>query len=282
MHQIVTNPSLRVAIYQYTPRDEPPEMRLQRLDEVLRTTRDGPFDLVVCPELFLSGYNVGAKLADFSQPRDGSFAQRAAEIARRHQTALIYGYPETAGERRFNSASAIGKSGRQLANHRKLRLPKGFESDWFAPGDSYTMIEIAGFRVAILICYDVEFPESVRACVLAGADVVVAPTALKAEWKFVARQLIPTRAFESGVFLLYANYCGHENGFTYLGESCVIGPDGAEIARAGAQEELLAGVLNRQEIAPARARLPYLEHHRGLSGIAIGKARRPIHEPDAN
>lgn len=281
MYPLVVNPSLRLAVYQYAARDESPDTRLRRLDDVLGATRDGPFDLVVCPELFLSGYNVGAKVADLSQPRDGSFAQAAAEIARRHQTALIYGYPEIAGGRCFNSAIAIGKDGRLQANHRKLRLPNGFESRWFAAGDSYTMLDVAGFRLGLLVCYDVEFPEAVRACALAGADVVVVPTALKAEWGIVARQLVPARAFENGIFLIYANYAGRENGFVYLGESCIIGPDGGEIARAGADETLLVGVLKREDIAQARTRLPYLEHRQGLDAVAVGGDRRPAHQPDA-
>jgi predicted amidohydrolase len=273
MNALAAAPSLRLAVYQYAARDETPAQRLERLDGELIGAKEAPFDLVVCPELFISGYNVGTKLADLSQPQQGSFAQAAAGIARKHQTALVYGYPETAGGRRFNSALVIDKGGRPLANHRKLRIPNGFERDWFAEGGSYTMLDIAGFRVGLLVCYDVEFPEAVRACALAGAEFVIVPTALRAEWGVVARQLVPVRAFENGVYLAYANYCGQENGFVYLGESCIIGPAGSEIARAGADEILLAAVLKREEIARARATLPYLEHRRDLDSIAVGGAR---------
>jgi len=269
-------PSLRTAIYQYSARDEKPELRLQRLHETLRAARPRSFDLVVCPELFLSGYNVGAQVAELAQPPDGGFARAAAAIARDCATALVYGYPEAAaGNRIFNAAICIGSDGRLHANHRKLRLPNAFERRWFTPGESYTIIDLGGFRVALLVCYDVEFPEAVRACAMAGADIVVAPTALKAEWAFVARQLVPTRAFENGVFLLYANYCGHENGFAYLGESCIIGPGGEEIARAGSDEELIAGVLGRAQIAQARGRLPYLSDRTGLESAGVEPAPRP-------
>jgi 5-aminopentanamidase len=261
--------SLKLAVYQYSARDETPDQRLQRLDDILRGAKDTPFDLVVCPELFQSGYNVGRKLSELSQTQQGSFAVSAAGIARNHRTALVYGYPETADGQLYNSAIVIDSSGRQLANYRKLRIPNGFERDWFTSGGNYTMLEIAGFSIALLICYDVEFPETVRACASAGADLILAPTALRAEWSFVARQLIPARAFENGVFLAYANYCGEENGFVYLGESCIIGPDGREIARAGADETLLAAVLKREEVARARERLPYLEHRGDLERVAI-------------
>ncbi len=276
MNAPATTPSLRLAVFQYSARDETPDQRLRRLDDILRCAKDAPFDLVVCPELFLSGYNVGTKLSQLSQPQQGSFARDAAEIARHHRTALIYGYPETADGRRFNSAIAIDNSGRQMAHHRKLRIPNGFERDWFAAGDKHTMLEIAGFRIALLICYDVEFPETARACALAGAEVIVVPTALRAQWGFVARQLVPVRAFENGVYLAYANYCGEENGFSYLGESCIIGPDGREISRAGADETLLTAVLKREEVALARARLPYLEHRDDLDRLAIGGSPAPL------
>src|SRR5262245_8869049 len=268
-------PALRTAIFQYAARDEQPERRLQRLHAALRAA-PGPFDLVVCPELFLSGYNVGAQVAELAEPADGAFFRAAAAIARDCKAALGYGYPEAAaGNRIFNATVCIGRDGQVQANHRKLRLPSDFERRWFTCGDSYTLLELGGFRVALLVCYDVEFPETVRACALAGADVVVAPTALKAEWAFVARKLVPTRAFENGVFLLYANYCGHENGFDYLGESCIIGPDGEEIARAGRDEALIAGVLERGRIAEARVRLSYLSDRPGLDSAAIEPAPSP-------
>jgi predicted amidohydrolase len=271
----MSGPSLRTAIFQYAARDERPERRLERLHEALRAARHGPFDLVVCPELFLSGYNVGARVAELAEPADGAFFRAAAAIARDCRTALLYGYPEAAaGNRIFNAAVCIGSDGRLRANHRKLRLPSESERRWFTTGESYTIVDIGGFRVALLVCYDVEFPEAVRACALSGADVVVAPTALKAEWAFVARQLVPTRAFENGVFVLYANYCGHENGFDYLGESCIVAPGGEEIARAGRGEELLAGVLERDRIAEARRRLAYLTDRAGLDGAAVESTPR--------
>lgn len=275
MNAPAATPSLKLAVFQYAARDETPDQRLQRLDETLDGAKGAPVDLVVCPELFLSGYNVGAKLSDLSQTQQGGFAPAAAEIARKYRTALVYGYPETADGRRYNSAIVFGKSGLQLANHRKLRIPLGFERDRFTPGGYYTMLEIGGFRIALLICYDVEFPEAVRACALAGADLVVAPTALRAEWSFVARHVIPARAFENGVFLAYANYCGEENGFVYLGESCIIGPDGREIARAGADETLLTAVLQRNDVARARGRLPYLEDRGDLDRVAIDDRSAP-------
>ncbi|MBL6932085.1 MAG: hydrolase, partial [Rhodospirillales bacterium] len=106
---------------------------------------------------------------------------------------------------------------------------------------------------------DVEFPEFVREAALAGAEIILAPTALRSRWGFVANKMIPTRAFENGVFLLYANHAGREGTSEYLGESVIVGPDGAELARAGSGEEVLGARLVSANIERARKTLPYLE-----------------------
>ena len=134
----------------------------------------------------------------------------AAALAGKHGTALVYGYPEQAGDMIYNAAACIDRDGRAIAHHRKLRLPNEFEKSYFATGDTYTLFGLNGWSVAMLVCYDVEFPEAVRACAARGAQLVIAPTALKKEWTFVARSMISTRAFENCFFVAYANYCGME------------------------------------------------------------------------
>src|SRR5688500_20162211 len=87
---------------------------------------------------------------------------------------------------------------------------------------------------------------------------VITPTALKMEWAFVARRMIPTRAFENRFFVAYANYCGREGTVEYLGESCFAVPDGRVIA-GGATEALVTAALDQADIATARQALTYLQ-----------------------
>jgi 5-aminopentanamidase len=251
------NSVLRAAIYQYECRDEPPAKRLERLDRMLAEHK-GELDLVVCPELFLSGYNVGDKIRQLAEPEGGAFAQAAAALARKRGTALLYGYPEKAGDVIYNAAVCIDRDGRSIAHHRKLCLPNAYEKGYFATGDAHTLFELSGWKIATLVCYDVEFPEAVRGCAARGAQLVVAPTALKKEWSFVARSMIPTRAFENGLFVAYANYCGKEGGVEYLGESCFAGPKGRVIA-GGATEALVTAELDPADITSARQTLTYLD-----------------------
>jgi predicted amidohydrolase len=64
-----------------------------------------------------------------------------------------------------------------------------------------------------------EFPEIARACALQGADLIIVPTALAAEWEVVARAVVPARAFENGLFVAYANHAGEDQGYRYLGRA---------------------------------------------------------------
>ena len=95
------------------------------------------------------------------------------------------------------------------------------------------MAEVGAYslRIALLICYEIEFPEAARNAALNGADLILAPTALGAQWGVVAHKLVPTRAFENGIFIAYANHAGREGEIEYLGESCIVDPMGNDLAR---------------------------------------------------
>lgn len=230
-----------------------------RLDWLYKTLSDIPdaTDMLVLPELFLSGYNIADQVTNFSEPANGPNAQKIAALAIQHNIAIIYGFPETEADKIYNSALCIDANGAQIAKHRKLQLPPGYEGDHFTAGDTYTLFKYRGFTISILICYDAEFPETYRHVATNGAELVIVPTALGAEWGVVATRVIPTRAFENGVFTVYANQAGTEHGMDYFGGSCLIAPDGSELARAGGQPQLITAQLNRADVKSAQARLPY-------------------------
>ena len=229
-----------------------------RLANLAKAIADQHLDLVVCPELFMSGYDVGNDLHELAEPAGGPFAQSVADLARQTGTAICYGYPERDGETVYNSALVVSGSGAVLANHRKLAIPPGFEQNFFEPGGQLTAFELGGMKCALVICYDAEFPETVRAACMAGAQIVIIPTALGAQWDQVAHRVVPARAFENGCYALYANHAGSEGDITYAGASCIVGPDGRDVARAGKEPELITAALEVAQVAAARRRLPYL------------------------
>ena len=250
--------SLRVAVLQHNAKLSGPDERFAWLDDQLRKLQDQDIDLVVCPELFMSGYDVGDDILRYAEPADGNFACRAKTLAQQVKTAIVYGYPERDQAGVFNSAIAISADGSTLANHRKSVLPPGFEQRYFQTGSNLTLFTLKSVRVAILICYESEFPESVRNVSAHGAEVVVVPTAIVSQWDQVAYKVIPARAFENGVFLAYANHSGCENQSRYHGASCIVDPTGHEMARGGQSEEILLATLDLKDVAAAQSRIPFL------------------------
>ena len=218
--------------------------------------------LVVFPEMFLTGYHIGEAVFKLAEPMDGPSAGRAAAIARDAGVALLYGYPERDGDTVYNSALLIGRDGLPLANYRKTHLYGREERRLFAPGESLMLAELDGLKIGILICYDVEFPEAVRALALAGAELIAVPTALIRPFDIVARTLVPARAFENQVYVAYAGMCGSEAGLGYCGLSCIVGPDGQDLARAGTGPALLLADIDLSAIPKGRMSNPYLSDRR--------------------
>lgn len=246
--------------------------RLQELERALIAQPE--LDLLVCPELFVSGYFMQPdECRKAAKTANGAYRQAIGTLATRHQTAIVYGYPE-AGQNsdegnHYNAAACVSATGELIANHRKLALPPGFEHDLFSRGSQHTLFDLGDFRCAILICYDAEFPENVRQAALSGANVIIVPTALTSRWPVVAEKMMPTRAFENGVWLLYANGAADhhdtDRNLQLCGLSAIVQPDGHDAARAEAHPKCLAATLDLKSARDAQARLPYLLDQASLS-----------------
>lgn len=254
-----TSEPLAVAVYQCLARDEAATRRMQRLDRAAGEAADRGARLLVTPEVFLSGYGgMPDHIHARAEASDGPSARRASEIAHRHDLAIVLGYPEAADGMVYNAALCIGPDGAILANHRKIGLSGTDEQATYAHGRSITLFELDGHRLGVLICYDIEFPELARASALAGATLLAVPAALVTCWPVVAEKMLPTRALENGIHIACANYSGHEDGFEYLGSSCILGPLGEDRVRAGTEETLIVSTVEPSEMNSARSARPYL------------------------
>ena len=247
---------LRLALLQCAsvPLDVP--ANLARLDAFAAQAAAAGAHLLVTPEMFLTGYNIGGPAARrLAAPPDGPRAQAVAAIARQHQIAIVFGHPEH-GEANhiFNAAQCVDAQGRTLGRYRKTHLFGDLDHRMFRPGQGdEPLFEFHGWQLGLLVCYDVEFPENTRRLALQGADLVVVPTANMAGFDFVAQHLVPTRAYENQLFVAYANFCGSEGDVAYGGLSCVAAPDGAGLVQAGRGAELLLADVTRAGLAAGRA-----------------------------
>ena len=160
-----------------------------------------------------------------------STSKRLQAIAAETGIAIVAGFAEAADGVVYNSAVAVTPDGGRHV-YRKMHLYGDYEKSLFRPGDTAPPVfQIGGLKAGLLICYDVEFPEMVRHLALAGADLVLVPTALPASEHaaFIARSIIPVRAFENQVFVAYANHAGRDDAFAYAGLSGIAAPDGSDL-----------------------------------------------------
>lgn len=92
----------------------------------------------------------------------------------------------------------------------------------------------------------------------------------------VARTLVPARAFENQVFVAYAGMCGSEAGLGYCGLSCIVGPDGQDLARARTGPALLFADIDRSAISRSRKENPYLtDRHPEIYAAPVKRVRSP-------
>lgn len=257
---------ITVAVAQLRPRLAQPDQALAAVEQAARDASSRAADLLVVPEAFLCGYAIGREAVDrFAEPVDGELASAVAGIARRSSIAVVYGFAERGSDQNiYNAASLISETGEHLAVHRKLHLFQSVDAEQFSPGaDRPPVVSWNGWNVGLAICYDIEFPETVRMLAEDGADLICTPTANMVGFEQVSRLIVPARAYESQLYIAYANYCGADETFSYAGTSVIASPTGDLCAAADPNaEEILTADLDRATLEQARRSLTYLADRR--------------------
>lgn len=204
-------------------------------------------DLAVFPELFIGGYDTSAA-AQLALEPGGPELDPLRQAASAAGTAVLVGFAERRDGTPANSLLAIDERGETAGIHRKTAL-WGEESEAFDAGNAMTVVELAGRRVGLMVCYEIEFPELARALAVAGADLLVTSSA-NMEPYFADHELSGrARALDNRIPHLYVNRTGEESGLAFVGGTRAIGPDGQPIASAGEGEQVLV-----VEVPPAPAR----------------------------
>ncbi|MDF4249349.1 carbon-nitrogen hydrolase family protein [Streptomyces sp. WMMB303] len=253
---------MRIALLQ--TQDQPGSRGPAALDAAARDAAARGARLLVTPELSLTGYAL-ENPAEVAEPAGGPAAAAVSRIAREHGVAVVYGYPEAGGDGAVhNAVRLVGPDGAALADYRKTHLYGPYEAEHYTPGARLPVqTEFDGLRLGLLICYDVEFPEAVRAHALAGTDLLLVPTALMRPYDTVATTLVPARAVESQLYVAYADRVGPEGAFDFAGLSCLAAPDGTVPVRAdGRAPALLIGEVDPEVLRASRDRNPYLADRR--------------------
>jgi predicted amidohydrolase len=227
-------------------------------------------DLLLTPELSLTGYNIGDAVHRLARPAEVG-ATSVPDSAGMGVGDVVIGMIEAAPGGPFN-AGCVVRDGRIIFRHRKLYLPTyGMfdEARWFGRGSALdTFRTTGGWHCGLLICEDFWHPGLAYVLASRGIDVLLVQAAAPGRgvwtggetgafasadiWERIAR----STAQLYGIAVALGNRVGVEGGVTFAGGSLIIGPDGRILARAGdAGEETIQAELT--ESCFRRARQPY-------------------------
>jgi predicted amidohydrolase len=249
----------------------------RNLETVRKTVAEGgDVDLVVFPELFLSGYTT-SKPEELALDLEGSEINAIARLARENSTAVILGVPERAPAGIANSAVCVDRSGDITGSYRKTHL-FGRERHAYVAGNELLIVDLDGVRAGIMICFDVEFPEVARALVKAGANLLVTISANMDPFGRDHEVFATARALENSVPHLYANQVGRGEAFTFAGGTMIVSADGDRPVEAGAAEEKVIrhelDLSGRSAERPEDLRPDYLKEMRGQLPVVFAERTR--------
>lgn len=232
------NPPLRLAVWQgHSPAGDIAK-GVAALTQALQAAGAMGAAVLVAPEVWLPGYNQ-PDISKCAIAADAPPVIALQAACRASGCGLIFGFAEAAEGVVWNSALCLSSAGEVVATYRKVQLYGAREKALYHPGTTYVTFDLAGQKAAILICYDIEFAQHVKALADMGVTVICAPTANMAPFTHVIRHTVPAMAANHGVTIAYANYAGIEGDLTYVGGSQIVGPHGEVLAFAGEGPALL-------------------------------------------
>jgi predicted amidohydrolase len=203
------------------------------VESTLSRARSQDSDLVVFPELFLTGYHIGD-----DPERLTDEAIRAVEDVRTltDDLVVVLGTPTRgASGERYNSAVVL-QDGETVGTYHKTHLYGG-EPELFRPGDRFPTVETTVGTLGVGICYDVEFPEVARHLALNGADLLVTISANMRPCVRDQELYHGTRAIENGRPHVLCNRVGEEHGVDFFGNSGIVDHRGRRVLALGADRE---------------------------------------------
>ena len=253
-----------VALAQINPQLGNVQANLSQYEESVREARGQGADLVVFPELSLTGYHLKDEVPVVAQALDGAIFSRLRELA--SEISILVGFVEEGPDHRFFNSAAYLERGEVVHVHRKAYLPTyGMfdENRYFARGQRIRAFDTRLGRMAALVCEDLWHPSTAHIAALDGATILICPSSSPIRglggpaddsepdenartWELLNR----TYATLYGIFLVYVNRVGFEDGVGFWGGSEVIAPGGKVVAKAPYYEPSLLVA----EIEPAAVR----------------------------
>jgi len=233
---------IKLALAQISSKRESKSENLRKIEKLTLKAKEHGADLVIFPEMSLTGYVVLDQVYELAETIPGPSTEKVEALAKRTGMHIIFGMPELSEKTQatvFNTAVFVGPRG-LIGKYRKMYLPTHSvfeEKRYFRPGYEVTAFQTDIGNIGLSICYDIFFPEVYRLTRLKGAQLIVCISASPAVRKSYFEILTSARALENTAFLAYVNLAGVEDGLQFWGGSRLVCPTGDVVAKAKYDEE---------------------------------------------
>lgn len=220
---------------------------------------------------------------DRAEPIPGPSTQRLGALAKRHGVVIVGSLFEKRATGLYHNTAVVFEADGSIAGkYRKMHIPDDpgfYEKFYFTPGDlGFTPIDTSVGRLGVLVCWDQWYPEAARLMALAGAELLLYPTAIGWDPDDAADEQARQRdawllshrghAVANGLPVLSCNRVGHEpsplgaSGIDFWGHSHVLGPQGEYLAQAGTDPGLLLAEVDLGRSEAVRRIWPFLRDRR--------------------
>jgi predicted amidohydrolase len=237
---------------------------LKQVSEQASEARKKNVDLLIFPELHLTGYTMRDEVSHLAESIPGPSTRKVETLAREHGVHVVFGMPEESEVKGVfhNTAVFVGPKG-LVGKYRKIHLPTHSvfeERRYYRPGQEASVFKTDIGTIGLNICYDLYFPELTRLQALQGAELVVCISASPGLRRRFFEGFCLSRAMENALYLAYVNRVGIEEGLQFWGGSRVIAPNGSVLAQCKYDvEEFQTCKVDLSEVSRARAFIPTIK-----------------------
>ncbi|MFD1361751.1 carbon-nitrogen hydrolase family protein [Lentibacillus salinarum] len=229
---------INVTLAQLTPKLEDKDYNFDQISKAMVKANKEQSDLIVFPELFLTGYSMGDKLNELAETIDGPSVNKIKEMCKSLSLYAVFGFPELGDNGHYYITSAlIDDKGELIGTYRKTHLFDQ-EKAFFNSGSGLKVIPTPIGNFGLMICFDVEFPEVARALKLMGADIIVIVNANMDPYKEHHYIYAKSRAMENEIPVVICNRLGLEEDLNFCGDSLVLDSWGHELLTMEGSEDV--------------------------------------------
>lgn len=253
-----------VLLAQSSPKLARKQENLKTIATQARAARRKDIDLLIFPELHLTGYTMQDEVYNLVEPIPGPSVRIVEKLAREHGLHIVFGMPEESEVKGVihNTAVLVGPKG-FVGKYRKVHLPTHTvfeERRYYRPGQEAPVFDTPIGKIGLTICYDLYFPELIRLQALKGAELIVCISASPGVRRRFFEGFCLSRAMENALYLAYVNRVGIEDGNQFWGGSRVISPNGSVLVQCKYDvEDYQQCSIDLADVGRSRAFIPTIK-----------------------